>query len=105
MRELYRDRRDVFLYEAKKHLSSFLTFPSIEAGMDAMGYLPANIDDIAVAKRLSAEGIDAPPLSAYSLGTYSPGLVFGFTAFSPSETRSAIQRISRCLSHSPTALS
>jgi GntR family transcriptional regulator/MocR family aminotransferase len=98
MRELYRERRDIFLYEAEKHLSSFLTFPSIDAGMDAIGYLPANTDDLAVSKRLQAEGIDAPPLSAYSLRTCSPGLVFGFTAFSPSEMRTAILTISRVLS-------
>ena len=94
MRELYRDRRDAFLFEAKKHLSGLLTFPSIEAGMDATGYLPVNISDVGVSKRLAAKGIDAPPLSAYSLGRCPPGLVFGFTAFSPLEIRSAIQTIS-----------
>jgi len=95
MRELYRERRDVFLYEAKKHLSGLLTFPSVEGGMDAMGYLPANINDVAVSTRLSKVGIDAPPLSAYCLGTCPPGLVCGFTAFSPPQIRSAIQMICR----------
>src|SRR6266446_4141834 len=99
MRKLYKERLDGFLCEAKKYLSGFLTFPTIEAGMDAMGRLPADADDTAVSRRLSAEGIDVPPLSAYALTPCPPGLLFGFTAFSSSETRSAMQRVSRCLSN------
>jgi GntR family transcriptional regulator/MocR family aminotransferase len=99
MRQLYRDRLEVFLDEAKQHLAGFLTFSKIDAGMDAMGWLPRDVSDIAVSKRLSAEGIDAPPLSAYSIRPCAPGLVFGFTAFSPSEIRSAFQTITRSLSH------
>jgi GntR family transcriptional regulator/MocR family aminotransferase len=97
MRKLYRDRLDSFLHEATKQLSGFLTFPAVEASMDAMGWLPPDINDTALSKRLSTEGVDAPPLSVYSLRPCAPGLVFGFTAFSPSEMRSAIQTISRCL--------
>ena len=99
MRRLYKERLDGFLSEAKKYLSGFLTFPTIEAGMDAMGRLPANADDTAVSRRLSAEGIDVPPLSAYALTPCTPGLLFGFTAFSSSETRSAMQDVSRCLTN------
>jgi GntR family transcriptional regulator / MocR family aminotransferase len=95
MRKLYRGRLDVFLHEAKKHLSGFLTFTSIDAGMDAMGWLPRDMSDVAISKRLSAAGIDAPPLSAYSMRVCAPGLVFGFTAFSPSEIRLAIEKISQ----------
>lgn len=97
MRRIYRERLDIFLYEVEKHLSGFLTFPLVEAGMDSMGWLPRGISDYAVSQRLSAWGIDAPPLSAYSLRPCAPGLVFGFTAFSPAEIRSAIQKVRRCL--------
>jgi len=99
MRKLYKARLDGFLCEAKKYLSGFLTFPTIEAGMDAMGRLPADADDTAVSRRLRAEGIDVPPLSAYALTPCTPGLLFGFTAFSSSETRSAMQKVSRCLTN------
>lgn len=97
MRRLYRDRLEIFLHEAEKRLSGFLSFPSVEAGMDAIGWLPHGTNDIMISKRLSECGVDAPPLSAYSLRPSAPGLVFGFTAFSPAETRSAIQTISRCV--------
>ena len=97
MRKLYRERLDLFMFEAGKHLSGLLTFPTVEAGMDVIGWLPPGADDVAISQLLGAEGIDTPPLSAYALRTCPPGLVFGFTAFAPLETRSAIQKISRCL--------
>jgi GntR family transcriptional regulator/MocR family aminotransferase len=101
MRRLYQERLGSFLYEAEKHLAGFLTFPLIEGGMDAMGCLSHDTNDIAVSKQLSVAGIDAPPLSAYCMRTCPPGLLFGFTAFSPAEIRSAIQKISYCLPTKP----
>ena len=91
MRKLYRERRDIFLHEADKNLSGLLTFPRVDAGMDVVGTLPKNSDDEQVSRRLALHHIDAPPLSAYSLKSFSPGLVFGFTAFSGSQMRAAIR--------------
>jgi GntR family transcriptional regulator/MocR family aminotransferase len=93
MRKLYRERRDSFLQTARKYLSGALTFPPIEGGMDAVGWLPRGADDAAHSKRLAAAGIDAPPLSAYSLRPCPAGLFFGFTAFSPGQVRSAMQTV------------
>jgi GntR family transcriptional regulator/MocR family aminotransferase len=97
MRRLYRERRDSFSEAARKYLSGWLTFPKVDAGMDAMGWLARETDDAALSKRLAAIGIDAPPLSAYSLRPCPPGLLFGFTAFSPEQIRSAMQRISNLI--------
>jgi|SoiMethySBSTD1v2_1073268.scaffolds.fasta_scaffold57755_2 GntR family transcriptional regulator / MocR family aminotransferase len=94
MRSLYRERRDSFLHEANKRLLGFLNFPPIEAGMDAMGWLPPGIYDTAFSEQLAAAEIYAPPLSAYSLRPCASGLVFGFTAFSPGQIRAAMQNIS-----------
>jgi GntR family transcriptional regulator/MocR family aminotransferase len=93
MRNLYRERRDHFLQAAKKHLSGLLTFPPIEAGMDALGWLEDEKGEAAFSKRLAAAGIDAPPLSAYALRPCASGLVFGFTGFSLGQTRSAMQNM------------
>ena len=93
MRKLYRERRDSFLHEAAKNLSGLITFPKVEAGMDVVGSLPAHYDDQKFSQRLAAHNIDVPPLSAYSIKSSLSGLVFGFTAFSPTQTRSAIRSI------------
>lgn len=93
MRKLYRERRDCFLQAAQKYLSGLLTFPPVEGGMDAVGWLARGADDAACSKRLAAAGVDAPPLSAYSLRACAPGLLFGFTAFSSGRIRSAMQTV------------
>jgi len=94
MRKLYRERRDSFLQAAQKYLSGLLTFPPIDAGMDALGWLARDADDAELSRRLAEAGIDVPPLSAYSLKPCPPGLLFGFTAFTPGQIRSALQAIS-----------
>ena len=94
MRKLYRERRDIFLQAARKYLTGALTFPPIEGGMDAVGWLAGGADDAALSKRLAEAGVDVPPLSAYALGPCPPGLLFGFTAFSTGQIRSAMQTIS-----------
>jgi len=93
MRSLYGERLEVFLDEARKHTSGWLAFPRIEAGMDATGLLPPGANDVKISKRLAAAGIAVPPLSAYSLTTCAPGLLFGFTAFSAAQIRSGMKMV------------
>jgi len=93
MRKLYRERRDTFLHESRKHLSGVIDFPKVDAGMDVVGNLPADCDDEQVSQLLASRGIDVPPLSAYSLQSSLSGLVFGFTAFTGPQTRSAVRSI------------
>ena len=97
MRRLYRDRLEVFLDEAQKHLAGWLSLPTIEAGMDAVGWLESGADDAKTSRRLSAAAIIVPPLSVYSLTTCAPGLLFGFTACSAPQIRSAMKTISKLI--------
>ena len=97
MRKLYRERRDAFLHEADKNLSGLISFPKVEAGMDVVGSLPANYDDEKISQLLASHHIDAPPLSAYSLKSSLSGLVFGFTAFSGTQTRSSVRSIAEII--------
>jgi GntR family transcriptional regulator/MocR family aminotransferase len=97
MRTLYRGRLEVFLDEVRKHTPEWLTFPRIEAGMDAIGLLKPGADDVKISKQLAAAGIAVPPLSAYSLTTCAPGLLFGFTAFSTAQIRSAMKTIGKVI--------
>ena len=101
MRKLYRERRDNFLYEAAKNLSGLITFPAVEAGMDVVGSLPTDHDDQQISQLLAAHRIDAPPLSAYSLKSSVSGLVFGFSAFPGSKTRSSIRSVAEVIRHFP----
>ena len=83
----------MFLHEAKRYTAGWLIFPAIDAGMDATGWLKPSTDDAHISKQLAAIGLDAPPVSAYSLSPRPAGLVFGFTAFSPAQIRSGMKAI------------
>jgi len=97
MRKLYNERLDFFLGEAKKRTSGWIRFPAIEAGMDAAGLLGLGADDAFISRKLAAAGIDVPPLSAYSLNQCRPGLVFGFTAFSPSQIQTGMTTVANAM--------
>jgi len=99
MRKVYRERLEVFLDEAKKHTAGWLTFGDVEAGMDVTGWLHPGADDARVSAQLADAGVHAPPLSAYSLTDCDPGLVFGFTAFSPTQLRSAMRTVAESITH------
>jgi DNA-binding transcriptional MocR family regulator len=94
MRKVYRERRDAFIYEARKYLSGLIDFPGIDAGMDVMGYLQENTSDSELSRRLRATEIDVPLLSIYALRDCEPGLLFGFTAYTPAQIRLAMQTVS-----------
>jgi len=93
MRKLYHERLEIFLEEAKKRTAGWLTFPVIDAGMDATGMMKPGSDDGFISRQLSAVGIDVPALSDYSLSSKQPGLVFGFTAFSSSQIQSGMATV------------
>lgn len=72
-----------------------LEFPHADGGMNLTGLLPEGTDDEACSRRLLAAGFDVPALSRYAIRAKQPGLVFGFTAFTPQEIRSAFGRMRR----------
>jgi DNA-binding transcriptional MocR family regulator len=65
--------------------------------MNLLGWLRAGADDRQLAKQLAEEGFDIPSLSSYSLKARTPGLVFGFTAFTPRQIRTSVEQVSRIL--------
>jgi DNA-binding transcriptional MocR family regulator len=97
MRKVYCERRDVFIHEANKYFSGLIDFPPIDAGMDVMGSLQHNVSDTELSRRFQAVEIDAPPQSVYSLRPCEPGLLFGFTAYTPAQMRMAMQSASNLI--------
>jgi GntR family transcriptional regulator/MocR family aminotransferase len=74
-----------------------LEFKYTDGGMNLTGFLPPGTDDASWSARLGAAGFDVPPLSHYAIRSTSPGLVFGFTAFSPEVLGAAFERMRRVL--------
>ncbi len=78
-----------------------LEFPYTDGGMNLTGFLPAKTDDAAWSASLRDAGFDVPPLSHYSHRSTNPGLVFGFTAFTPEVIGASFERMCRVLESRP----
>jgi GntR family transcriptional regulator/MocR family aminotransferase len=91
-RRAYAERQALFI-ELSKRADLPLDFPHTDGGMNLAGLLPAGADDAAWSARLRVAGLDVPALSHYAIRPTRPGLVFGFTAFSPAVIRAAFARL------------
>jgi GntR family transcriptional regulator/MocR family aminotransferase len=93
-RKIYAERQSYFL-EIFRKSGLPLEFPNRDGGMNLLGWLPPDADDRAWSKRLCSGRLDIPSLSSYSLKSCAPGLVFGFTAFTPQRMKSALEEVLR----------
>jgi GntR family transcriptional regulator/MocR family aminotransferase len=91
-RRHYAERQEVFLTAIAKSSLPF-DFRYRDGGMNLTGFLPSHLDDRAFSAALHQAGLDVPALANYSHGETEPGLVFGFTAFTPSQIRRGIDRL------------
>jgi GntR family transcriptional regulator/MocR family aminotransferase len=97
MRVAYRERQQTLLEAAQAALAGLLEVEPAEAGMHLMGWLPPGSDDQAVARRAAAQGVDAPPLSAFAVEPCRPGLLLGYAAYPPAALREGVARLARAL--------
>jgi GntR family transcriptional regulator/MocR family aminotransferase len=95
-RKAYAERQAVFLGLFEK-ADLPLVFEHTDGGMNLIGLLPEGTDDRAWSQRLAAAGFDVPSLSHYAMATTRPGLVFGFTAFTPDQIRASFDRLREVL--------
>lgn len=98
MRQVFRARRDAFVEEMDRQLSSFgsLTVPT--GGFQAIWHLHEGVRESEVKEKAAKSGIYLPSLSELFLhkgGT--PGFVLGFAALTPPEAAAGITGLSRVL--------
>jgi GntR family transcriptional regulator/MocR family aminotransferase len=94
MRTVYVERQTVLVEAAQTHLSGLLELSPTEAGLHMMGWLPAGLDDRAVARHLLSREVEAPALATYSLtGQLRPGLVLGYAGLRPGEIRRGVRQM------------
>jgi GntR family transcriptional regulator/MocR family aminotransferase len=98
-RALYAERQAALIEASAQHLAGLLEVAPAEAGMHLVGWLPHERDDRAAARLAAAHGVDAPPLSAYSLQAQPPhGLMLGYAAFDRSAIFEGARRLAAALS-------
>jgi GntR family transcriptional regulator/MocR family aminotransferase len=99
-RRAYAERQERFL-RLFRGSGLPLEFRHTDGGMNLTGFLPQHVDDARWSARLREAGFDVPPLSHYSYKAARPGLVFGFTAFTPELIASSFERMSPLLKPLP----
>jgi GntR family transcriptional regulator/MocR family aminotransferase len=98
MRALYAERQAILVAAAAQDLDGVLDVPAAEAGMHLVGWLPEGGDDVLASHQLAAHGVEAPPLSLYSLtGLQRGGLLLGYTAVGEKGIREGVRRMARAL--------
>jgi GntR family transcriptional regulator / MocR family aminotransferase len=99
-RKNYAERQLSFLDAIQKG-SLPLEFRYRDGGMNLTGFLPDHCDDTSWSARLRTAGFDVPALSQYAGIPTERGLVFGFTAFTPTQIRHGVEKILRLISNGP----
>ena len=99
MRVLYAERQGYLLEASRRKLGGLLEIEAAEAGMHLPGWLPAGVDDVAASQRAEDQGIEAPPLSSYSIEPLRQGaLLLGYANCSPQEIDQGLDTLARVLS-------
>lgn len=100
MRVAYGERQNLLVAALQKHASDILEVNSTDAGMHLMAWLPLGTDDMAMAHALWEEGIEAIPLSIYTVKPYPrAGLLLGFTAVSPDSIEPKVRQLAGIVRH------
>lgn len=98
MRGLYAERQAILVDAAQRELAGLLEVQPAEAGMHLVGWLPVGVDDVEASRRAAAHGVEAPPLSLYSLEPLQrSGLLLGYTAVGEREIREGVHRLAKAL--------
>jgi GntR family transcriptional regulator/MocR family aminotransferase len=98
MRTLYAERQAALVAAAARELVGLLDVPPADAGMQLVGWLPPGLGDVAAARRAAAAGVAAHPLSSLGAGPgRRPGLLLGYTGFTPRQIRDGVRRLAQAL--------
>lgn len=93
MCKAYGERAGALRYHFEKQGAGLATLQKPQAGMHAVAWLPAHLDDRAVARLAAQNGIEARALSFYGHAKQNPGLVLGFGTVTPEEIAKGVAKL------------
>ncbi|MBD0371780.1 MAG: PLP-dependent aminotransferase family protein [Pyrinomonadaceae bacterium] len=98
MRSLYKERQDTLVEALKGGARAFIKVEPDEAGLHLIGWLPEGIGDVEASARAAAYGVDAQPLSAFSLKREGRGgLILGYAGYNQQQIHRAAERLTYAL--------
>ena len=102
-RDAYAERRAAMLEALDSRLAGMLAGGAADTGLDVCAHLTGGLSEAQVLARATAAGIDLRPLSYYvhpDAGpdcAAPPGMLLGFSAFTPEQIRTGIARLEQAL--------
>jgi GntR family transcriptional regulator/MocR family aminotransferase len=98
MRELYAERLAVFLESSRSRLSGLLEIPSVEAGLQTVGWLAPGIRADRAAEDAAQRDVEVIPIGRYASRRFRrQGLLLGFAAVDARELRRGVEELARSL--------
>jgi GntR family transcriptional regulator/MocR family aminotransferase len=98
MRELYAQRLSVLLQSSRSRLAGLLEIPSVEAGLQTVGWLAPGISAERAAREAEKHEVEVIPLSRYSSRRFArQGLLLGFAAVGTQELRRGVEQLAKAL--------
>jgi len=98
MRLLYRERQELLVESARRHLAGLLTVAPSDGGMHLVGWLPAGVNDREVSRAARARGVVAPPLSFFAESRpHRSGLLLGYAALTAAQIESGTRQLAAAL--------
>jgi GntR family transcriptional regulator/MocR family aminotransferase len=97
-RSLYATRQAALVKAVKGELDGLLEVSPDEAGIHLVGWLKEGADDRAASLAAARLGVDAQPLSSFTLEhERQPGLVLGYAGYDERQIRAAARRLAASL--------
>ena len=95
----YRERQEALVDAIQRERNGLLETSPTGIGMYLVAWLKPGVDDRAAARAAAAHGVDAIPLSAFSIMPLQRhGLVLGYSAYEVDQIRLAVKRLCASLS-------
>ena len=98
MRLLYSERHEALVEAIHKDLDGMVNVSPAQAGMNVIGWLPQNNNDIEVRRKLNEQGVLVAPMSVqYNQCRPRQGLHLGFGCTPVEKVQPAVQKMTRVL--------
>lgn len=98
VKQVYQSRLLALREAAHRELRGIFEFETVQAGLHTVAWLCRTWEEDEVSFAAAAAGLDLTPLGAYgTTGLMRPGVVFGFSAFTPEELRKAVSGLALAL--------
>jgi GntR family transcriptional regulator/MocR family aminotransferase len=98
MQQVYSERVSVLAESANQRLGERLRVDLASSGMRTIGWLQNGENDLTVAGRARAQGLEIAALSQFAIRSHKPaGLILGFAACTPVELRRGVDVLASVL--------